>query len=705
MIADASNLLHGLIGEHLRPPERLNVPDWSDRYRIVLDPSPRPGRWRTEDVPFLREPMLDFTTEGITAVILAFAPQTGKTEFLINCLCHTVDVEPYPVLWVVDSADNARKFAQQRLLPALRGMPRMARHLSPRKWDTKAMSVQFDTCSLNLVGSNSKGQLAMQPVGRLIIDERDKFPESLAGRGGAEAGAADLAYARLGAFGAAARAVEACSPTVESQGIWQRYTQSDQGVYHVPCPRCGVYQLLTFRQLRWEGGDGSQMDDQRLSQHATKVRRSAWYQCAACEGRIESHEKQAIVAAGCWVRSGQEIVRDKAGPLAGGYRVEGQRPDTSVRGYTLSRLYPAWYSFGDVAAAYVELRGDLNQDFVNKWLGEPWRQLGARGDEERISQNIHEAHARMQSIAAAPEHDQAAWAAGERYRKGECPGNAMVMLGAIDVQKEGVWYLVQGFGAREATYCIDWGFVACPEIAGADLPLADIAEHWGLVIHLMRRLYPRAQTAEAMSVHTWVIDTGYRTDEIYRLCRHMGPWVIPVKGQDTLKQPLEFGIVSPDGTPSGPRATERARASGMTLDLMNIKTDLWKDEVFARLSRSSPQMGAWRYPIDIDDDHTQGWELLRQLTSEHRVAAGKSGKRAGRQIWSKRPGRPHNHLWDCAYYLLAAARHLGLEDLGREGMVVNPTNPQRPSENAAPSGPAARPARATGLRQGGMRTG
>jgi phage terminase large subunit GpA-like protein len=59
--------------------------------------------------------------------------------------------------------------------------------------------------------------------------------------------------------------------------------------------------------------------------------------------------------------------------------------------------------------------------------------------------------------------------------------------------------------------------------------------------------------------------------------------------------------------------------------------------------------------------------MLRQLTAEERALIT-SGRRT-RWVWRKRPGRNDNHYLDCAVQILAIARHLGLEDLGKPGMV------------------------------------
>jgi phage terminase large subunit GpA-like protein len=674
-LLDSDKLLAGIVRKRLRPPRRLSVDEWADEYRIVLDPSPRPGRWRTDDVPYTREPMRDFTDPEVTRIVMCWAPQVAKTEVLTNCILYTIDRDPYPMMLVMDSRETVRDHMKLRVEPTMQAMPIMRQHMLSGRDKNTVQLVQYDTCTLASIGANSKGRLSSKPIGRLFLDERDKYPTSLAGRGGSEAGAADLAYKRLGAFGDQGKAMEASSPSHESIGIWPEYMKSDQARYFVPCPHCSHYQFLRFKGIRWEGGDGSDLDDTSLAELITSAGRSAWYACEKCDERIEHHHKPLMLRRGVWLRLGQEIKPTPGGELFGEQAIVGDAPDTNVRGYQLSRIYAPWTSFGAVAAAFISKRGDIDQDFVNGWLGEPWRDPGTRGDEGRILERAKTYNAAVSGDGGKPD---------EVYRKGEAPHAAQALLGACDVQRDGVYYLLVGLGAGEAVYAVDWGFLECPEIPAAEQELADISQQWGMVIERMWRAVPKAGTGEAMRVHTWAIDSGYRTGEVYRFCAHMGPWVIPTKGQEQQTQPLAWTPIAVDGALSGAKSMDRAVRAGLTVDLMSMNVNHWKDQLYASLGRNPPQVGAWRFPLDVESQSSGGWDLLRQLTAEERRLV-KVGRRE-RMAWMLRPGRKDNHYFDCAVGVTALGRHLGMEDIGTPGRVVadNPSRPAAPGSMAMP---------------------
>ena len=45
-----------------KPPEKLTLDEWADKYRrLSPESSAEPGPWRTERTPYLREPMKAFT--------------------------------------------------------------------------------------------------------------------------------------------------------------------------------------------------------------------------------------------------------------------------------------------------------------------------------------------------------------------------------------------------------------------------------------------------------------------------------------------------------------------------------------------------------------------------------------------------------------------------------------------------------------------
>ena len=65
---------------YFKPPERLTVTEWSDKYRwLSAENSAEPGRWKTSRTPYLKEPMDAFTDPKIHHIVVVASSQVGKS--------------------------------------------------------------------------------------------------------------------------------------------------------------------------------------------------------------------------------------------------------------------------------------------------------------------------------------------------------------------------------------------------------------------------------------------------------------------------------------------------------------------------------------------------------------------------------------------------------------------------------------------------
>ena len=65
----------------LKPPEKLTVSEWADKYRILpeLDRAP-PGHWRTSKTPYLKAVMDAFNADFIHDITFCAGTHLGKTS-------------------------------------------------------------------------------------------------------------------------------------------------------------------------------------------------------------------------------------------------------------------------------------------------------------------------------------------------------------------------------------------------------------------------------------------------------------------------------------------------------------------------------------------------------------------------------------------------------------------------------------------------
>lgn len=603
-----------------QPPEVLSVSAWADKHRI-LDPltSAEPGPWRTARTPYLRGILDAFSDPAVEQITIIASTQVAKTEAQLNCLAYAIDQDPGPILFVMPREKDAVRFGQRRIRPMLESSPRLARHLSGWASDNKNAEIKLGQALLYLAWSNSPAALASNPIRYLFMDEIDKYP-MFSGR---EADPISLATERQRTFFNRKR-ILASTPTNRDGYIWREWEVSDRQKYWVPCARCGEFQVLKFARVKWP-------EDVR-DPNVIIGNRLAVYQCEVCEAELDDLDKTRMTAAGVWVPDGCKL--DARGELVG------KAPHNTNRGFHVSALYSPWLTYSDMAGKFLSAKDDAPRllNFVNSWLGEPWEEKG-----DTISPEY---------IAARAGH----------LKRGIVPRDAIVVTAGIDVQDNHFYYVVRAWAPGETSWLVQAGIV----------------ESWDVLIQaLMMGVFPIEGSDEKTKIRLMCIDSGHRTDEVYRVCREWVDIARPIKGQQQLS----------GGIPMKMSRVERNFAGRTTkagIKLWHLDTTHFKDKLSRLIRIPIEQTGAWMVHEDPALDY------LRQVTSEHKVM--RLNKRTGQRssIWTPKPGSGGNHWLDCEVYALAAAEMLGVwayrPGVEKAETAEQPQQMDRPEPRTAPRG-------------------
>lgn len=109
----------------LRPPGRLTVSEWADANRVLTSgESNKPGRWRTDFTPYLREIMDAFTAPDVEEIILVKPTQVGGTEAMLNMMGYAICNDPAPMLVVYPQKELAESVSDHRIQPMIPGVSR-----------------------------------------------------------------------------------------------------------------------------------------------------------------------------------------------------------------------------------------------------------------------------------------------------------------------------------------------------------------------------------------------------------------------------------------------------------------------------------------------------------------------------------------------------------------------------------------------------
>jgi hypothetical protein len=388
-------------------PERLNVWQWAEQ-NVVLSArvSPRPGPYRSDWCPFVREPQEAFTDPTVRMIVLCWASRTSKTETVMNMVRYSIAADAQPCMVVMPSITLARSFSETRFQPAIEDSPvlRAEKPLDPDQY--KLLEMHFKRCSVFLTGANSAANLKSRGIGVLMADEIDTWPQASAKETGALQQAMERLKDRPGA-----KALLVSTPTIESGQIWYEFGLGDQRYFYVECPECHEYQSLKFPQIRWP----EECKDTDGKWRLAEVKRLARYHCEKCEAPWNDGQKLAQLKRGMW---------QPTNPAA--------EPDR--RSYHLSSLYPAWITYGEVAVQFLRAKESPEelQRVVNSWFAEPFYLGGLKGEFEKqvASRSVEES-------AEVPE------------------GYKALML--VDVQQDHVRYVVRAHSRERESIRLEYG--------------------------------------------------------------------------------------------------------------------------------------------------------------------------------------------------------------------------------------------------------
>ncbi|WP_420345006.1 phage terminase large subunit family protein [Paenirhodobacter sp.] len=205
------------------------------------------------------------------------------------------------------------------------------------------LSRRFPGGSLKVVAAKAPRNLRRHNVRMLLMDEVDGMAPT------AEGSPILLAERRTLSFPDRKIVLGSTPVHEETSHVLRAYAQSDQRIFEVPCPCCGVFAEITWDQITWPAGEPE----------------AARWRCPSCGEEIEERHKPQLVAEGRW-RATAPQVQGHAG----------------FRMNALISLH-ANAAWGKLAAEFVAAKDDPTtlQTFVNTILGQGWRSEGDELDE------------------------------------------------------------------------------------------------------------------------------------------------------------------------------------------------------------------------------------------------------------------------------------------------------------------------------------
>ena len=554
----------------LRPPGKKTVSQWADENRVLsLSESSKPGPWRTDYVPYLREVMDAFNDTDVEEIVFIKSTQFGGTEAILNMIGSAICQDPGPMLLVYPQKELAEWISEHRIQPMIKNCKELKKRYDE---NSKRLDLTFTGgISVGIVGANSPSDLASRPIRYVFLDEEDKYPI----QAGKEASPAALAMERQKTYPANKKTVRVSTPVFESGPTWQNWLKADtQMECFVKCPHCEAGWTFKMRQLKWP--DGSNAD---------QARKEAFYVCEECGCLITDAERMDMIRRCKW----------KA------VKTNGSRRRIAFR---INAFYSPLLRFGDIASNFLDSKDQpqLLQNFINSWLGEPFKEVERELDAERLLKE-------RQSM----------------YREKVVPPYTVMLTGGVDVQRSCFYWVIRAWRANMTSYNIAHGKVFT----------------WNEIEEVMNAEY-RDPKGGRYQVNLCCVDSGDQTDDVYDFCAINREWAVPIKGSSnrmiTKYRPSK---IDRDGL-----------SQGMTL--LMIDTDYYKDMIFSRVLRDEDD-GGWFLYDGCDPEYAE------MITAEQKVISRVRGRLISR--WEQKATGNANHYLDCEVYAACAADVFGIRTL------------------------------------------
>lgn len=647
------------LAEGLRPPPRMSVPEWAERYRRFPEDDAFPGSWKHSTAPELVEIMAALSPhDPCEEVVMTKCAQSGGSASAENWIGFVSDLRPGPMLFVQATIDAAWSWAAEKFWPMVDATPR----LSPDRGGTiKALGladgdgstrkkIRFSRSSgyVLLAGANSAAGLRQRTVRYAVEDDVDQWPDDLDKQGSPE----EMVSQRLKVWRrrGLSKRIKISTPTIKGASkIEAAYEGSDKRRFYLKCPECGSRFAPEWPDVQWPDGKPER----------------AHLAAPCCGSVIEHWRKSDMKLPDGWL---SEEISGKAMPRklteASFQRWRRCMPASRRRGFRLTGIISSFQTWADMAEKFISAQGDVHKlkTWTNLMLGHAFELKGEVPDYEQLKE--------------LREQD---------WGRGTMPVGPIATTMGVDVQGDGLYLELVGWGPHGESWQLDARFIPGStdvkmEGAWADL---DAYSKRGIA-------FPGGKV---LPIDQECVDAGYHTDAAHAYCGRR-PNRLAVFGRDGWQRPIlgrgEAIAYAKTGSKSG-RASKRLEDRAYIVGTYNAKVT-WYGFLRSSLKHAALLLGEGEGTVKprglahFSRDTPDEW--FEMATAETIVTKVSNGY--PKRVWQPMPGR-ENHYLDCRVYNMAAAEKLMLDTLSDsewERLRVERHAPKNPDQGDLLADPA-----------------
>jgi phage terminase large subunit GpA-like protein len=418
----------------------------------------------------------------------------------------TADVEPCPMLYVGPTEDLAYQVVD-RTVRMIEHCDRL-KHQLPERRDSRLIELAF--CRMFVGWPRSPATLADKDIGFGHGGEIDKWVQQ---KTSTEAHPLELFFERFKNRVAYKVLLEGSPGLKGSSPIEAGRLSGTNAHLHVPCQRCGRFQILTKSQIIFE-----QLGGRPDAELAAKTAR---YVCPHCHGENHDEDRGPMMRSGVWVPEGCGCDDDKAraavernnasgGALWRGFSEDADwligKPVRDGEAYSsqLSSLYALSVTWGTLAKQMVraDLSPEKKRNWVNGWLAE-----------------TYERGRRVQSWETLGEKLMAPHDVG----RGELPAGFRLLTAGVDKQESKYVVDVDAWAAGRTSHTVDY-FEADDE----EELLRLLDEEYRVAADGTSRT-----DGQRLKISLSLLDSGFRPKDVHGLidrAKKRGIRIVPCRG-------------------------------------------------------------------------------------------------------------------------------------------------------------------------------
>jgi phage terminase large subunit GpA-like protein len=325
----------------------MNLSDWTEQNIKLPTNTSLSGRWSRETAPY-QAPILDAISDiKVRRIAVMSGSQIGKTLIQQCAVGYYMKERPRPILFIQPNIGLCKEFVKNKMRPFIEGnegLLALTGTLRGTQTENSLTHIQFPSGFLKMAGTQASGDLAMNSVGLLLMDECDRYALDVDGEGDPML----LARQRGNSYWDF-KEVNTSTPTdATTSRIKAEYLLGSQELWMTPCPSCGESSVFEF--------DRFDCDTYQMA-------------CPACGSFHDEYD---------WKAMGGEFVA--------------QNPEvTDIRSFHVPGFLSPFISWKDISVTFHEAmtRGIQGQKtFQNTTLGLPWSDVGESVEPEGLMKRL-----------------------------------------------------------------------------------------------------------------------------------------------------------------------------------------------------------------------------------------------------------------------------------------------------------------------------